>query len=315
MNLLGDNNGLYWTQSNQLMIPDHDGLRQECLHSVHADPYAGHYGIHCTLKKAQEIYFLPKMRSTVEHFVRHCDSCQRIQFEREKPQGALHPLAIPQRRWEPISMDLITDLSITTRGHDSIVVFVDRLSKMMHAAACTKTVSAERLAEIFEREVFKHHGIPSDIVSDTDVRFQSDFWKSIHKHLGTKLSMSTAKHPQSDGQTEKMNSVLEDTLRHFVGPYQTNWDEYLAMAEFAINNAWNQSIDNTPFMLNCGQNPDTLEVVALRSMNPAVNKFVGQRSEQLNQAKNCLEAAQDQQKFQADKRRRPLPTSLLVMRS
>jgi hypothetical protein len=150
-----DNNGLYWTQSNQLMIPDHDGLRQECLHSVHAHPYAGHYGIHRTLKKAQEIYFWPKMRSTVEQFVRLCDSCQRIQFERKKPQGALHPLAIPQRRWESISMDLITDLPITTRGHDSIVVFVDRLSKMMHAAACTKTASAERLAEISEHEVYQ----------------------------------------------------------------------------------------------------------------------------------------------------------------
>jgi hypothetical protein len=78
-----DNNGLYWTQSNQWMIPDHDGLRQECLHSVHAHPYAGHYGIHRTLKKAQEIYFWPKMHSTVEQFVRHCDSCQRIQFERK----------------------------------------------------------------------------------------------------------------------------------------------------------------------------------------------------------------------------------------
>jgi hypothetical protein len=145
-----DNNGLNLTQSNQLMIPDHDGLRQECLHSEHAHPYAGHYGIHRTLKKAQTIYFWPKMHSTVGQFVRHCESCQRVQFERKKPQGALHPLAIPQRRWESISMDLIIDLSITLRGHDSIVVFVDRLSKTMHAAACTKTVSAERLAGIFE---------------------------------------------------------------------------------------------------------------------------------------------------------------------
>jgi hypothetical protein len=116
--------------------------------------------------------------------------------------------------------------------------------------------------------------------------------------------MSTTKHPQSDGQTQKMNSVLKDTLRHFVGPYQTNWDEHLAMAEFAINNAWNQSIDNALFMLNCGQNPDTPEVVALRSMNPAVNKFVGKWSEQL---KHCLEAAQNRQKPQANKRQRPAP--------
>jgi hypothetical protein len=119
--------------------------------------------------------------------------------------------------------------------------------------------------------------------------------------------VSTAKHPQSDGQTEKMNSVLEDTPRHFVGPYQADWNEYLAMAELAINIAWNQSIDNTAFMLNCGQKPDTPEVVAIRSVNPAFNKFVGKWSRQLNRAKRCIEAAQDRQKSQADKARRPVP--------
>jgi hypothetical protein len=148
-------------------------------------------------------------------------------------------------------------------------------------------VTAEGLAEIFEREVFKHHGIPKDIVSDRDFRFQSNLWKMVQK-------MSKAQHPQSDGQTEKANGILEDTLRHFVGPYQTDWDDYLAVAEFAMNNSWNQSIPNTPFMLNFGQHPDTPSALALRSKNPPVDQFGGKWSEQLVRAKRCLamEAAQ-----------------------
>jgi hypothetical protein len=229
--------GLHWSKQGQLVIPDYGDLRVECVLAVHTHPYAGHYGINWTLKKAQQVYNWPQMRQTVETVVKECDSCQRVQYVRHKPQGELHPLQIPERRWQSVSMDLITDLPVTKRGHDAVVVFVDRLSKMVHVAPCTKTATAERLAEIFEHEVFKHHGMPTDIVSDRDIRFQSEFWKTVHSRLGIKLSMSTAKHPQTDGQTERANGVLEDTLRHFVGPYQTDWDEYLAVAEFAMNNA------------------------------------------------------------------------------
>jgi hypothetical protein len=186
---------------------------------------------------------------------------------------------------------------------------------MVHASACTNSVTAERLEEVFEQEMFKHHGLPSDIVSGRDVRFQSEFWKTVHDRLDIKLSgsMSTAnyKHPQndphSDGQTEGAHGILKDTLRHFVGAYQTDWDDYLAVAEFPMNNARNQSIQDAPLMLNFGQHPDTPEVVALRGRNPAVNKFIGKWSDQLARAKQCLEAAQQRQKQQADKRRSPAP--------
>jgi hypothetical protein len=107
-----DNDGLYWTNKEQLVIPDYDDLREECLHAVHAHPYAGHYGINRTLKKAQEIYFWPVMRKVAEKYVKECDSCQKIQFSRQRPQGKLHPLQIPERRWQSVSMDLITDLPV-----------------------------------------------------------------------------------------------------------------------------------------------------------------------------------------------------------
>jgi len=230
-----------------------------------------------------------------------------MKAERQKPYGLLQPLQIPGRRWESVSMDLITDLPRTPDGKDAIVVFVDRLSKMCHVAACTKTVTGEGVAHIFEWCVWKHHGIPQDIVSDRDVRFMAAFWKEMARMFGIKLNMSTARHAQTDGQTENANGILEDTLRHFVGPYQTEWSSLLPAAEFAMNNAWSQSVQNTPFMLNYGQNPDTPVIAGLRSLNPGVNKFVGKWSDQIKKAKQCMRAAQERQKRYADKKRRPAP--------
>jgi hypothetical protein len=125
--------------------------------------------------------------------------------------------------------------------------------------------------------------------------------------LGIKLNRSTAKHPQTDGQAENANGILEDTLRHFVGPYQNDWDELLPVAEFAMNNAWNKSIQNTPFMLNYGQNPNMPTVAFLRTRNPKVNGFVGRWSAQLMRAKACLRVAQERQKAYADRKRQAAP--------
>jgi hypothetical protein len=134
--------GLHWTKQGQLVIPDYGDLRVEYVLAVHTHPYAGHYGINWTLKKAQQVYYWPQMRQTVETVVKECDSCQRVQYVRHKPQGELHPLQILERRWQSVSMDLITDLPVTKRGHDAVVVFVDRLSKMKHATMSSPTLTA-----------------------------------------------------------------------------------------------------------------------------------------------------------------------------
>lgn len=204
-------------------------------------------------------------------------------------------------------MDLITDLPTTSKGNDAIFVVVDRLSKMVHIEAVQKSISAKGLAAVYTDRVFRYHGVPQSIVSDRDPRFTSLFWRELAKRLGTELRMSTAYHPQTDGQTERVNGVLEDTLRHFVGPYQNDWDDLLAPAEFAMNNSWHHSIRNTPFMLNYGQNPDDPTVAKLRSLNPAINAFVGKWSDQLSRAKLCLEAAQQRMKHYADQKRRATP--------
>jgi len=302
-----DDKGLYWTAQHQLVIPNDPDLQDELIHQVHAPPWAGHYGVKRTLRAAQELYYWPNMEQAVSQYVSSCDSCQRVQYSRQKPAGKLKPLPVPDRRWESVSLDLVTDLPPTSRGHDAVVVFVDRLSKMVHIAPCTKTASAERCAELFEREVFRLHGVPQTVISDRDVRFNSEFWKSVFQRLGVKLNMSTTLHPQTDGQTENANRVFEDTIRHFVGPYQNDWDNYLAVVEFAMNRAWNQTIETTPFMLNYGQQPDTPQVLRLRSSNPRVAPFVGKWDEQLVRAKRCIQSAQDRQKRYADQKRSETP--------
>jgi RNase H-like domain found in reverse transcriptase/Reverse transcriptase (RNA-dependent DNA polymerase)/Integrase zinc binding domain len=300
-----DADGLIWTKQDLLYVPNVESLREDCISAVHAHPTSGHYGLRRTLEKVREVFFWEGQKADVQRFLRTCDSCQRCKAPRMKPQGELHPLNIPFRRWQSIAMDLITDLPVTQNGFDSIVVFVDRLSKMVHLAACTKTVTADQLGDLMEQHVFRLHGLPQDIVSDRDIRFNSSFWQESCEDLQIKMSRSTGQHPQSDGQTERANGILEDTLRHFVSPYQQDWDKLLAVAEFAMNNAYNESIKTTPFMLNYGQSPDTPVIAALRRKNPNVNKFVGRWSEQLKEARDCLEAAQQRQKYHADKKRRP----------
>ena len=201
-------------------------------------------------------------------------------------------------------MDFITQLPVTRQGIDAVVVFVDRLSKMVHFAAVKTSVSAEEFAHIFRHEVFRLHGIPAELVSDRDPRFTNKFGVELTSLLGTKVKMSTAFHPQTDGQTERVNRVLEDMLRHYVSPVQDDWDELLDCAEFAVNNAWQESIKNTPFFLNFGQHPRTPTGRSAVSQVPAANDFVNRLEQAVSTAKMSLLAAQDRQKSFADQRRR-----------
>eukprot|EP00891_Asterochloris_glomerata_P002130 jgi/Astpho2/2130/Aster-x0095 len=146
-------------------------------------------------------------------------------------------------------MDFITQLSVTNAKHDAIVVFVDRFHKMARFAATTTTITAEETAQLFFDNVYCSHGLPEEIVSDRDLRFTSAFAVELYKLMGTKQAMSTAYHPQTDGQTERMSRILEDYLRHFVAPNKAEWDRCLFHAEFAVNNVVQDSTGYSPFYL------------------------------------------------------------------
>jgi hypothetical protein len=209
------------------------------------------------------------------------------------------------RKWESVSMDLITALPKTRNNKDAIVVFVDRLTKMTHFAAVTTSIGAKDLAEVFLEKVVKHHGVPLTIISDRDPRFTSKFWQHLMNRMGTSLKMSSAFHPQSDGQTERMNRVLEDMLRNYIDPSQDDWDKHLAMAEFAVNNSFNQSTRASPFYLNGGEHPRTPLNRGLRDDdNPAARTLCERVHENLKVARQHLRVAQDRMTTSANRKRR-----------
>jgi hypothetical protein len=239
--------------SNRIYVPNNKAIKTLILHECHDSPIAGHGGIARTTEMIQRCYYWPRMHRDVENYVTSCYSCQTNKAQNQLPNGPLHPLPIPERRWDQVTMDLITQLPVTSQGHDAIVVWVDKVSKMVICAATTTSVTAPVLAQLMYKEVVRHYGIPRSIVSDRDPRFTSKVWTCLWEMTGTKLNMSTAYHPQSDGQTERANRTLEQYLRAHVNYHQDDWDKYLVSAELAFNSGVQASTGFTPFYLNYGQ--------------------------------------------------------------
>jgi hypothetical protein len=263
-------------------------MRTKMIYENHDTPIAGHPGIERTYAKMHTHLYWPRMNSEIKRYISSCDTCQRVKASQLVKAGLLQPLPVPTERWTHISVDFITQLPPTKDKHDAIVVFVDMLSKMVHFIPTTTTASAPTIARLFFDEIFRLHGLPRVIVSDRDPKFTSKFWKNLFEHLGTKLAMSTAFHPQTDGQTERMNRTLEDMLRAFAGYKQDNWDKYLTAAEFAYNSAPNASTGISPFKLNYGAEP--LAPTALMKKPPdAVPAF----AEFMEEISNLMKVASD----------------------
>ena len=216
----------------------------------------------------------------------------------------MQPHQIPERKWEVVTMDLITCLPPTLSGHDAIAVFVDKLTKMAHFAPCKTAINAEEFANLYVKEIVRYHGVSRVIISDRDPRFTGHFLKSVCQLLGVKQSLSTAFHPQTDGQTEIMNRYLQDMLRHYVSPRQDDWDQHLPAAEFAVNNSWHPVLKNTPFWLNYGQHPLTPVTLGTEHVVPSATAFVHDLEAHIRDAKKFLQAAQERQKAYADQHRR-----------
>ena len=287
-----------------IYVPDVDTLRREILVETHDTPYGGHLGAQRTIEQVQRLFVWPGMTTDVKEFVDTCHTCQRDKAPRQGPAGHLLPLAVPGRRWESVSMDFITHLPRTSAGNTSIAVFVDRLTKMVHLAALPENAAAPEVARCFLHNVFRLHGLPRELVTDRDSRFTSHFWQEVMRILGTRRSMSTAFHPQSDGQTERMNAVLQDMLRHWVGPLLNNWDQLLDCAEFAINNAKQSSTQDTPFRLNYGQDPLTPLSIEADTRVPCAADFVGKMSDAVVRAKAAMQVARHRQQMYHNRGRR-----------
>ncbi|GJY84536.1 putative reverse transcriptase domain-containing protein [Tanacetum coccineum] len=169
-----------------------------------------------------------------------------IQYIR-KPSGFLQQPEIPEWKWEKITMDLVTKLPRSSSGYDAIWVIVDRLTKSAHFLPIREDYKTEKLARIYINEIVARHGVPVSIISDRDGRFASHLWQALQKALGTKLHMSTAYHPETDGQSERTIQTLEDMLRACVMDFGGSWDTHLPLVEFSYNNSYHTSVKCAPF--------------------------------------------------------------------
>jgi hypothetical protein len=216
-----------------------------------------------------------------------------------KGRAPIQPLELPEKPWTDISMDFITSLPLA-RNCDSIFVVVDRFSKMAHFIGTRMDVTAEDVADLFLREVVRHHGLPKRIVSDRDPKFTSKFWTSLFEYLGTSLKLSTAAHPETDGQTERTNRTFEVMIRHFVAGRLTSWVDFLPNLEFAYNAAIHSSTGKSPFALNYLYLPQSpLDAV----LGVTENETVEEMRLALEEAKDAITEAQRDQAVQSNKHR------------
>uniref|UniRef100_A0A803TM34 Gypsy retrotransposon integrase-like protein 1 n=1 Tax=Anolis carolinensis TaxID=28377 RepID=A0A803TM34_ANOCA len=249
---LQDQNGVL-VRRGQVYVPV-GALRLEVIRAHHDEPMAGHFGRFKTVQLITRNYWWPKMRQDILRFCDSCAVCQQSKTPVGRPRGLLSSLPVPERPWQIISMDFISDLP-KSGGYTCIWVVVDLFSKLAHFIPCSTIPAAPTLALLFTKHIYRLHGAPEVIISDRAPQFVSRFWRHFHECLGTKLNVSSAFHPQTDGQSERVNGLLEQYLRCFCLDQPTAWVKWLPVAEFAYNNAVHTSSQHTPFELTYGFHP------------------------------------------------------------
>eukprot|EP00253_Pinus_taeda_P030914 PITA_30914 len=200
----------------RLYVPNQNSIKNLILDEFHKSHYAGHPGYQKLITALRKEYYWLGMKKEVAGYLARCIECQKIKAEHQHPVGLLQPLPIPEWNWETISMDFITGWPKSKKNNDSIMVVVDKLSKAAHFIPVQSTFRAIQITHVFMQNIFKLHGLPKTTISDRDVKFTSVFWKTLFEELGTQLEFSTAYHPQTNGQTERVNQVVEDMLRAYV---------------------------------------------------------------------------------------------------
>ncbi|GJW73178.1 reverse transcriptase domain-containing protein [Tanacetum coccineum] len=256
----------------------------------------------------QENVLSERLHSLDQQMERKEDETDKMYHDlRDMPLGLLQQPEIPEWKWDKITMDFITKLPKTKSGHDTIWVIVDRLTKSAHFLAMREDYSTERLAKLYIDEIVARHGVPVSIISDRDGRFTSRCWQTVQKALGTRLDMSTAYHPQTDGQSERTIQTLEDMLRACVIDFGGNWDVHLPLAEFSYNNSYHSSIRCAPFEAlygrKCRSPVPWAEIGETSWIGP---ELVQETTDKVVLIKEKLKAARDRQKSYADNRRKPL---------
>jgi hypothetical protein len=241
-----DHEGVLWF-NERVVVPKDLKLRKQILDEAHLSKFSMHPGSTKMYQDLKQNFWWTRMRREITKYVSECDTCQRVKASHLKIVGILQPLPISSWKWEDISMDFIVGLPNTSQRHDSVWVIVDRLTKTARFLTMHTTFNAKKYAEIYIDQIVRLHGVPKTIISDRGAQFIAWFWEQLQHALGTKLIRSSAYHPQTDGQTERVNQILEDMFRACVLQYDKNWDKCLSLAEFSYNNSYQTSLKMAPF--------------------------------------------------------------------
>jgi hypothetical protein len=286
--------GGFITKERRVFVPASTPIVQLLLEHAHA---AGHEGVQRTLHRLRNDILIAGDKALVQEFVRDCAVCQQNKTSHLQPSGLLQPLPVPTMIWSDLAMDFIEALSRVNNKTVTLTV-VYRLSKAAHFIPLGHPYTATSVARAFFDEVVRLHGFPTSIVSDRDPVFTSTLWKELFRLLGTQLNLSSAFHPQSDGQSEVANKVIVMYLRCLTGDRPKQWLRWLPWAEYCFNTAFHSALRTTPFKLVYGRDPPSLvgyEKGDARA--PAVDQMLRERDEFLQDARDRLHQAQEQVKL------------------
>ncbi|WVZ89427.1 hypothetical protein U9M48_035838 [Paspalum notatum var. saurae] len=301
-----DDQGVLWF-NNRLIVPKDMELRKKILDEAHTSVLTMHPGSNKMYQDLKQKFWWTRMKREIAKYVSECDVCKRVKADHLKPGGMLQPLNIPAWKWEDIHMDFVVGLPRTQKGYDSIWVIIDRFTKSAHFIPVKTCYTAATYAGLYISRIVSLHGIPVTITSDRGSVFVSRFWEHLQTALGTKLIRSSAYHPQTSGQVERVNQIVEDMLRACALTYSTKWDECLPLAEFAYNNSYQKRLNMAPFEALYGRRCRT----PLNWSEPGERVTFGpdlvtQAEEQVKFIQSNLKSAQSRQKSYSDRRRRPL---------
>ncbi|GJY05236.1 putative reverse transcriptase domain-containing protein [Tanacetum coccineum] len=296
---------------DRIWVPLKGDVRTMIIDKAHKSKYSVHPGADKMYYDLRDRYCWPRMKKGIAVYVSKCLTCLKVKAEHQRPSGLLQQPEISKWKWEGIAMDFVTKLLRTSSGHDTIWVIMDRLTKSAHFLPMREDYKMDRLARLYLNEIGARHGVPISIISDRDSRFTSRFWQLIQEAFGTRLDMSTAYHPQTDGESERTIQTLEDMLRSCILDFEESWDVHLPLVEYSYNNSYHSSVRCAPFEALYGRKCCSpimwAEVGEGQLIGP---ELVQETSEKISQIKDRLKAAHDHQKSYANKRRKPLKFSV-----
>ncbi|GJU36764.1 putative reverse transcriptase domain-containing protein [Tanacetum coccineum] len=284
-------------------LPCYGDLRSVIMHESHKSKYSIHPGSEKMYQDVKKLYWWPNMKADIATYVSKCLTCARVKAEHQSPSGLLVQPEIPEWKWDIITMDFITKLPKSPQGFDTIWVIVDRLTKSAHFLPIRENDPLDKLTRLYLNRIVARHGIPATIICDRDGRFTSNFWKSFQKALGTNISMSTAYHPETDGQSKRTIQTLEDMLRACVINFGKGWVKHLPLAEFSYNNSYHASIKAASYEAlygrKCRSSVCWAEVGEAQLTSP---ELIQETTKKIVLIKQRMQAAQDRQKSYADRK-------------